>query len=146
MFKQLLHCKNQLRPKKLSLPSPADDDLGFYCERDFIRLLRLEQKRVTRSQRPILLIRLDVANLLENPQSGSMLREIAAVLGQCFRETDLIGWYKKYSVIGVILTEIAQLDDTTLNLISEKIQNGLCKAMGPEGAKAIQVSFETIDL
>lgn len=74
----------------------------------FAQLLSLERKRTDRSQRPFLLMLLDLRRLLrEAPhQKGKLVKSLIKALQLCARQTDVIGWYKHNALIGIIFTEL----------------------------------------
>ena len=75
----------------------------------FRALVERERKRTDRSQRPLLLLLLDVRPV---PGTGAWGRQrlytrIRRALQRCLRQTDVIGWYTPHAVIGVLCTELA---------------------------------------
>jgi len=46
-------------------------------------------------------------HFVESRAADSMMQSVMAILLRSTRETDLVGWYKKGSVLGVIFTEIS---------------------------------------
>lgn len=72
---------------------------------DFACMLALERKRVERSRRWILLMLLDVRRVLEGPSGETLVAGIESAISSSTRETDIKGWYRHSSVIGVIFTE-----------------------------------------
>lgn len=81
-----------------------------FDEASFIKLLGLERKRTDRSQRPFLLMLLDLRGLLREGkhQKTQLTSTITASLHDSARQTDVIGWYKANTVLGVIYTELSQ--------------------------------------
>ena len=51
-----------------------------------------------------------------------VMKKLLSVLPASTRETDIVGWYRNGSVIGVIFTEIGAADDRTVrNVLLAKI-------------------------
>jgi lipopolysaccharide/colanic/teichoic acid biosynthesis glycosyltransferase len=77
-------------------------------EESFHAMIALERKRSERSQRPFLLMLLDVSRLLTGDKNGKKLEAISSTLYPSIRETDISGWYKNNSVIGIVFNEIGK--------------------------------------
>jgi lipopolysaccharide/colanic/teichoic acid biosynthesis glycosyltransferase len=88
------------KPKNISaafvLSTPSVHSVAFFPEELFSTLLLLERKRSERSGHPFALALLDIQT---DPESR---HAIAAQL----RATDLAGWYKKESTLGIIFTTL----------------------------------------
>jgi lipopolysaccharide/colanic/teichoic acid biosynthesis glycosyltransferase len=78
-------------------------------EQSFHRMIALERKRTERSQKPFLLMLLDTGNGLPSRENENALKVLSA-LSVSTRETDVTGWYKSNSVVGVMFTEISGED------------------------------------
>jgi lipopolysaccharide/colanic/teichoic acid biosynthesis glycosyltransferase len=76
----------------------------------FHAIISLERKRTERSQRPFLLVLLDVESIVAGDKKGresaKILARILAAFSLAIRETDVSGWYKTNSALGIIFTEI----------------------------------------
>jgi lipopolysaccharide/colanic/teichoic acid biosynthesis glycosyltransferase len=75
-------------------------------EESFHAMISLERKRSERSQNPFLLMLLDVSRLLTRDHNGKKIGGILSTLFVSIRETDISGWYKNHSVIGIVFNEI----------------------------------------
>jgi exopolysaccharide biosynthesis polyprenyl glycosylphosphotransferase len=99
-------------------------------EESFRRMIAIERKRTERSRKPVLLMLLDAGNFLPFDKSGRVLSNIMSALSLSTRDTDVTGWYKTNSVVGVMFTEIS-LDDhgailsTMMNRVSQTLRNNL---------------------
>jgi len=84
-------------------------------EDTFHTMLALERRRAERSRKPFVL---DVAvmrtHCFQNGNSGRLLEQLTSAVLASSRETDLIGWYKQGSILGVIFTEV-NLSEKTLS-------------------------------
>ena len=91
-------------------------------EEAFQRMIAVERKRTERSRKPFLLMLLDAGNH-GSEKNGKALNSIVPALLSSIRETDVIGWYKGRTTLGVIFTELL-IDDknsilsTILNRVS----------------------------
>jgi lipopolysaccharide/colanic/teichoic acid biosynthesis glycosyltransferase len=75
-------------------------------EDTFHTMLALERRRAERSRKPFVLMLLDAHSLFQNGNSGRLLEQLTSAVLASSRETDLIGWYKQGSILGVIFTEV----------------------------------------
>jgi hypothetical protein len=124
----LRDCEQISADRSISIESAAESEhltwrvafrspLGeAYDEPTFRHLLAIERKRAERSNRPFLLLLVD---LKKNPDfmDGNDRFSIAAAgllftgLWQCLRETDFTGWYSESRVIGAALTQFTDKAD-----------------------------------
>ena len=110
----------------------------------FTRLLSLERKRSERSKIAFLLVLLNIERLrLVNGDRDQTARQIMAALSPLTRETDLVGWYKVGSVIGILFTEMGVATDPNLivNPILAKIVPALNSQLPPAKASRIAISW-----
>ena len=99
-------------------------------EEAFHRMISLERKRTERSRKPFLLMLLDMGNGLRSEKNEKALDKILSALSLATRETDVTGWYKKNSVVGVMFTELGAEDrnsilSTMMTRVSETLRNNL---------------------
>ncbi len=87
------------------MPAQSAPDFGFLTEEAFVGRLHLEQRRTERSRRPFVFMLLESALFKGGPKQEACDR-ILSLLAKSIRETDIRGWYKKGSAIGLIFTEI----------------------------------------
>jgi lipopolysaccharide/colanic/teichoic acid biosynthesis glycosyltransferase len=108
----------------------SDADRSVLNEEPFQRMISLERKRTERSRKPFLLMLLDTGDCLPSDNNGKVLCKILSALSMTTRETDITGWYKNNSIVGVMFTEIGVEDrnsilSTMLNRVSETLRNNL---------------------
>jgi lipopolysaccharide/colanic/teichoic acid biosynthesis glycosyltransferase len=106
------------------------EDRGVLNEEAFHRMISLERKRTERSGKPFLLMLLDMGNGPRSDKSEKALDKILSALSLSTRETDITGWYKKNSVVGVMFTEFGAEDrnsilSTIMTRVSETLRNNL---------------------
>ena len=77
---------------------------GIVAQEPFVRMLYVERKRTERSGRGFVLMLLESAGLLRADSSEDAFDRVLAALSGSTRDTDIKGWYKDGSVIGVIFT------------------------------------------
>jgi len=127
---------------KLVNSSSAGNDICdqvFRSEPEFHQLLYLEQKRSERSKRPFILMLLDVTRHVDNPQNGQILQNVKSVLSGCLRDTDMRGWYRVDSLIGIIFTEIQVPKDNVTKGLLKKIHGQLSLSLEPDDLKKIRI-------
>jgi len=108
----------------------------------FTRILHVERKRTDRSQRPFLLLLLELRILLRDGQQWrrSLVKNVIQSLQSCARQTDMIGWYKHNTVIGVIFTELRQ-EEPSIGTILERVNTALQARLTPEQIDAVTLSI-----
>lgn len=139
---------NMLRPKvnghsgkRLSVSRQDHSDLGMLSENLFRKLLCLERKRTERSGRRFVLMLVDFTSL---PQADRLrvTPKLVSAVWQATRDTDLKGWYKDRSVIGVIFTEIGSGEGKSIvHSLSTKLTDSLFDSLSVPDINAMQVSF-----
>jgi len=108
----------------------------------FRRVLRWERKRAERYQKSFMLMLLDASQPLLTDRGQRTLPAILAALSRSTRETDMVGWYKEGAVIGVLFTEICEVERRSLeNLLRTGITESLQAKLGAELADWIRISF-----
>jgi lipopolysaccharide/colanic/teichoic acid biosynthesis glycosyltransferase len=93
--------------RKLEEFSPVTTEREILGEVSFQETIARERRRTDRSNRPFLLLLLDLPNQISSQPNGQMLNEMLSALIVSIRETDVIGWYWENTVIGVVFTEVA---------------------------------------
>jgi len=105
-------------------------EVSILDEESFRQMIALERKRTERSRQPFLLMLLDSGNCLPSGANGRVLSEVLSALSLATRETDVTGWYKTPSVVGVMFTEIgaeerSSIVGTVMSRISETLRHSL---------------------
>ena len=107
-----------------------------------MRLLCLERKRTERSGRRFVLMLLDPGRLLKTARKGEVVTKLLEGVTQSTRDTDLKGWYKDGSVIGVIFTEVGDGEDkSVVHALSKKLTDALYDALSIPEINEIRLSF-----
>jgi len=125
------------------LSDHVDSDSNFRDERLFHNDLSLERKKTGRSERPFLLMTIDISCLNGNENKEKTLNHLKSRILGLTRETDIKGWYTDHTVIGIIFTEVDD-DDTTLvtNTILERVNSGLFHILGSNYLDEIGISLQ----
>ena len=112
-------------------------------EKSFRRMIAIERKRTERSQTPLLLMLLDAGTAPPPSQNGSYLPRILPLLQQMTRETDITGWYRDKSVVGVLFTELADAGrNSIVSTMLTRVSTALSSQLSPEQFNAIRIAFQ----
>jgi lipopolysaccharide/colanic/teichoic acid biosynthesis glycosyltransferase len=134
--------KEELRGIKARADSSENGSSPPFSEELFTKFLCLERKRAERSRKPFALMVIDASKLVETDRHNTVLEQLAVALSLSTRETDICGWYKEHSAIGVILTEIGPVDTNVLrNTMLSKVNTALRTNLQPSQIEKIHISF-----
>jgi len=116
--------------KTISVSTVSGIDRSVLDEESFNRAISLERKRTERSQRPFLLMLLDLGRIMVDDKHGKILDKILSSLSISIRETDVTGWQKDRAILGVIFTEIpiegrTSIVGTMMSRVSGGLYNNL---------------------
>jgi lipopolysaccharide/colanic/teichoic acid biosynthesis glycosyltransferase len=106
------------------------EEHGVLAETAFHAMVAHERKRTERSGKPFLLTLVDMGNSTILDKSGKVLDKVLSALSLSTRETDITGWYRNRTVIGVMFTEIGADDrnlilSTIMTRVSETLRGNL---------------------
>jgi GGDEF domain-containing protein len=113
-----------------------------YNEEAFRYFLEIERKRSELSNRPLVLLLLDLKKL--SPHGGdldtSTVQKVFSALSVCVRETDFVGWYRAHSVAGAVLTQHSDTVGADLQeVVSRRIARALSERLPSELADQVRV-------
>jgi lipopolysaccharide/colanic/teichoic acid biosynthesis glycosyltransferase len=119
----------------------APEHKTIFDAESFARILGVERKRTDRSQRPFLLLLLELDELLrETPhRNKSLVKSVIDSFQGCLRQTDTIGWYQNNTVLGVIYTELHQEDHSIVRIL-ERVRTALQASLTPKQFGSITIS------
>jgi len=133
-----------LTKAKLGSNGSLNKPQGLLPEPMFLRALCLERKRAERSRRLFVLMLLDPGNPSQNGNGNghNPLNKTVSALCSSIRETDITGWYKDHSALGVIFTEFGAADKkSVLNALRARVTAALRSNLSPEQLDHIHLSF-----
>ena len=116
-------------------------DCNFYIEKYFQDMLYMERKRAKRSNSRFLLMQANIGSLLTENGDSKHVKRIVQVLSSFKRETDIAGWYKHNTIMGIIFTDTGKSDE---DLIRGKIHKKLLSILNLNQLKEIKLSFQII--
>jgi len=116
---------------------------GVLPEPLFLRALCLERKRAERSRKLFVLMLLDAAKPLSNCNGGNvLLNKAVSAIFPSIRETDIGGWYKEDTALGVIFVELGAMDKQSILIaLRLKVIAALRSNLPTEELIQIHVSF-----
>ena len=112
----------------------------FFDEPDFNEMLNRERKRSKRSKKPLILMCLDVSGMMI-PNCTHEYRILLKAFAACIRETDVRGWYKQESIIGILFTEIELASPAVRESIFRRVMAYLVSQAGPSVLFKVKVTF-----
>lgn len=122
-------------------PVTADDRIVLNGD-SFQRMLALERKRSERSRKSFLLMLVDLGERLPSASNGQASNDIVSALSLATRVTDVIGWYRDDSVVGILFTEVIIEDRSTImGTMMTRISAMLVKALSPEQLNQVSISL-----
>jgi hypothetical protein len=121
-----------------------DPHFSLFTEKYFRAVLNLEEARAARSGKPCLLMLLSMAGFEQADRDG-FVSDLTRTLFSVTRETDLKGWWRTNSQIGILFTEVDVLSlaalDETQRLINRKILTALRGRVGHLATECISISW-----
>jgi lipopolysaccharide/colanic/teichoic acid biosynthesis glycosyltransferase len=111
-------------------------------EKSFARMLCLERKRTERSGRRFVLMLLQGWEVGRAPDGNDALERALRTLLDSTRETDVKGWYKNGTTIGVIFAEIGSTDGKLVaRALLDRVTTALCNTLTIDEINGIRMSF-----
>jgi lipopolysaccharide/colanic/teichoic acid biosynthesis glycosyltransferase len=107
----------------------------------FQRLISRERKRSERSQRPFAVLLIDTGSGLSGEKNCRIMLDMLSALQEATRETDVTGWYKTSSVVGVMFTEIGPDNNLAFSTIRSRISSALRDRLNTDQFSRIKFSF-----
>ncbi len=127
------------RMKMDRLPADGPD---FFDEPLFGSMLDLERKRCRRSGRALILVLVNMTGTAKTATAGVPDR-LAGALARRIRETDLLGWYLRDAVIGILFTDILSAGSRTREALFGKVLDALSAALEPGDLRQVYATFHT---
>jgi lipopolysaccharide/colanic/teichoic acid biosynthesis glycosyltransferase len=113
---------------------------SILAEPDFTRILCVERKRTERSRRRFVLMLLELGLNIGKDKQG--LEKVLLMLAHSTRETDIAGWHRDGSVIGVIFTEVGSAEGrAVVNALMSRVTAALSETLAIDQINEIRLSF-----
>jgi len=102
-------------------------------EETFHSMLTLERRRAERSCKPFVLMLLEARTVVNAEIADRFMSRVSSILLKSTRDTDLVGWYKKCVILGVIFTEISpEFKNPIAEILHSKVVSALNEELGCE--------------
>jgi lipopolysaccharide/colanic/teichoic acid biosynthesis glycosyltransferase len=106
----------------------------------FMMMLCLERERCERSDKRLGLVLLESPDLARS-DNKSAIERILVSLSLVTRDTDIIGWYREGSIVGILLTETGRLDRSSANGFLGVVDGALRGVFGVQQAREMRLSL-----
>ena len=112
-------------------------------EESFQSAIAFERKRTERSARPFLLMLIDGSGIRSEETAREVLTKGLPDLSGSIRETDLIGWCKSSTVVGVLFTEIgANGGDCIPSILMSRVKGILYESLPFDHFNQVSLSYQ----
>ena len=112
----------------------------FFDEPVFKEMLIREMKRSQRSMKPLILMCFDISGMMI-PNCTHEHRILLKAFATCIRETDVRGWYKQESIMGILFTEIESASPSVRDSLFRRVMARLVSQAGPSVLFKVKVTF-----
>lgn len=108
----------------------------------FNRMIAIERKRTERSKQPFLLMLLETGRHQGSAKNGRSLDNMVSALLSSIRETDVIGWYKDRTIVGVMYTGlVVNNKNSVLSMILSRVSATLGDKLTSDQFSQVTISF-----
>jgi lipopolysaccharide/colanic/teichoic acid biosynthesis glycosyltransferase len=105
-------------------------------------MIAIERKRAERSNKPFLLMLLETGHYQGSGKGKRVLDNVATALMPSIRDTDVIGWYKERTSVGVVYTGLLDQDkNSILSIILNRVSAILRGELVFDQLSQITISF-----
>jgi lipopolysaccharide/colanic/teichoic acid biosynthesis glycosyltransferase len=119
------------------------EERAIQNEENFKRMIAVERKRTERSREPFLLMLLEAGNHHQRAEKNTnALDKIISAMLSSTRETDVVGWYKDRTTVGVMFTGLTIEDKSAvLSTILSRVSAALRDELTSDQFSQISLSF-----
>lgn len=138
----LLHVDDPLSRLDPLCESVSATERVILGEESFKRMIAVERKRTERSREPFLLMLLEAGEQRSGERHGRALDRVVDAMRLSTRETDIVGWYKEGTTVGVVFTGLNIEDrNAVLSTILARVSSALRSELTTEQFGQISLSF-----
>lgn len=138
----LLHVDDPLSRLDPLCESISATERAILGEESFKRMIAVERKRTERSREPFLLMLLEAGESHCGDRHGRALDRVVDAMRLSTRETDIVGWYKEDTTVGVVFTGLNIEDrNAVLSTILARVSSALRSELTTEQFGQISLSF-----
>jgi lipopolysaccharide/colanic/teichoic acid biosynthesis glycosyltransferase len=111
-------------------------------EDTFNRMIVIERKRTERTKQPFLLMLLEGGRHRGSARNDGSLDGVVSALLPSIRQTDVIGWYKDRTTVGVMYTGLmVDNKNAVLSMVLSKVSTVLGEKLTSEQFSQVSISF-----
>jgi lipopolysaccharide/colanic/teichoic acid biosynthesis glycosyltransferase len=110
-------------------------------ETAFTREIYLERRRAERNQRCLVLVLIDATAIADVPARAAALRYVIHRVPDLLRDTDKLGWYRKESILGMLLPDLRGVDQGAIGTLADNLSNVLQRNLGETLAGKVQLTI-----
>lgn len=107
----------------------------------FTRDIYLERRRAERNQRSLVLVLIDATAIADISARAAALRYVIHRVPDLLRDTDKLGWYRKESILGVLLPDLRGVDQGAIRMLADNLSNLFQKSLGATLAVSVQLTI-----
>jgi len=138
----LLRVESAPEPPNLLIDAVTAGKRDILNEDTFNRMIAIERKRTERSKQPFLLMLLGVGGQHAPAKNSGSLDGIVSALLSSIRGTDVIGWYKSRTTVGVMFTGLEVTSkNAVLSMILNRVSNAVGDKLTSEQFSQVSISF-----
>jgi len=116
---------------------------GLLDEVSFQAMIAFERKRSERSSKAYALVLVAASDSLPTHKRESLLEKVSTALTTLTQDTDVTGWHKASSVVGVIFTDlVAHEKKAVIPTILARVNDTLYENLPPELSSQISISID----
>ncbi|HKT70940.1 MAG TPA: sugar transferase [Terriglobales bacterium] len=131
---------NEPPPKAVRLRSLAGNGFPVEDEPDFTRQIYLERRRAERYQRNLLLVLMDGAGIADPLGRAAAFRALIQSMADLLRDTDVLGWYSRDTVLGILLPNLEQADQALIRAVFGKFSDLMENSLGAALASRMELT------
>lgn len=125
-----------------SVLSARHDRARVLAEEHFRHMFSTERKRVERSGKTFLLALLGTGKSISAGKTRGIFDKVLAALLPSVRETDVVGWYERDQVLGILFTELNGADKGAIfHSIVGRLTNTVRGCIGIDALNQVSISF-----
>jgi exopolysaccharide biosynthesis polyprenyl glycosylphosphotransferase len=126
-----------------SSPHPVIASGTLLDEDSFRQMIAFERKRSERSGKAYALVLVSAHTSIAAAQGQNLLEKVNRVMATLTRDTDVSGWHKDDTVIGVIFTDIPAAEKrVAISTILARVTDSLNESLAAEDANQISISID----
>jgi hypothetical protein len=109
-------------------------------EAEFTRQIYLERRRAERYKRSLLLVLMDGTGIADPLGRTAAFRGIIQRTADLLRDTDVLGWYSRDAVLGILLPNLEQADQALIRAVFGKFSGLVENSLGAALASRIELT------